>query len=259
MSSYLILIVDDEPDIRKVVERSLARDPQFATRTCASGQEALAAAAEWLPDLIILDFMMPVMDGPTTLARLRENPLTATIPVVFLTARATTQELEYAASLGVSGAIAKPFEPKALRESVRDYLHDARPSEELGEDALSDRASAAEQEKFRQRLRSDAIELGRLRAKLRSEAPASATLDELRSVVHKLAGAGGIFGFEQLSRSAAALEKSIVEAQSGPGNQCAVEANLNLLIEGIARMDSKYVVHSQLDEFQLRGQPAFDH
>jgi CheY-like chemotaxis protein len=259
MSSYLILVVDDEPDIRKVVERSLARDPQFATRSCASGQEALVLAAEWLPDLIILDFMMPVMDGPTTLARLRENPLTAGIPVVFLTARATSQELEYAASLRVGGAIAKPFEPKALRESVRRYLCDVRPSGELGEDALSDRVSAAEQEGFRRRLRSDVMELDRLRTKLRSEAPSPATLDELRSVVHKLAGAGGIFGFGHLSRSAAALEKSIVEAQSGSGKQDAVEANLNLLIEGIAQMDSKYVFHSQLEEFQLRGQPAFDH
>jgi len=241
MSSYLILVVDDEPDIRKVVERSLGRDPQFATRSCASGQEALVLAAEWLPDLIILDFMMPVMDGPTTLARLRENPLTARIPVVFLTARATSQELEYAASLGVSGAIAKPFEPKALRESVRGYLHDARPSGELGEDALSDCVSAAEQEGFRQRMRSDAVELDRLRAKLRSEVPSSVTLDELRSVVHKLAGAGGIFGFEHLGRSAAALEKSIVDAQSDAGKQGAVEADLDLLIEGISRMDSKYL------------------
>ena len=83
------------------------------------------------------------------------------------------------------------------------------------------------------------MELDRLRAKLRSEAPSSVTLDELRSVVHKLAGAGGIFGFEHLSRSAAAVEKSIVDAQSDAGKQGAVEADLNLLIEGISRMDSK--------------------
>jgi len=235
MSSYLILIVDDEPDIRKVVERSLARDPQLATRSCASGQEALVAAAEWLPDLILLDFMMPAMDGPTTLARLRENPLTAKIPVVFLTARATSQELKYAASLGVSGAIAKPFDPKALRASVRGYLHDAQPSGDLGQHVLSDRASAAEQEEFRQRLRSDAAELDRLRARLRSETPSSSLLGELHLVVHRIAGAGGVFGFDDLSRSASALETSIVAAQSDGGRQGAVEAGLNLLIEGIAR------------------------
>jgi CheY-like chemotaxis protein len=189
--------------------------------------------------------MMPAMDGPTTLARLRENPLTARIPVVFLTARATSQELEYAASLGVSGAIAKPFEPKALRESVRGYLHDAQPCGELGEDILSDRVCAAEQEAFRQRLRSDAMELDRLGASLRSGTPSASTLDELRSLVHKLAGAGGIFGFERLSRSAAALEKSIVEAQSSPGKHDAVEADLKLFIEGIARMELKSLFHSQ--------------
>jgi CheY-like chemotaxis protein len=120
-----ILVVDDEPDIRKVVERSLARDPEFATRSCASGHEALATAAEWSPHLILLDVMMPPMDGPATLARLRENPSTADTPVVFLTARASSQELDGLRSLGAVGVIAKPFDPKALRESVRGYLQGA--------------------------------------------------------------------------------------------------------------------------------------
>ncbi len=67
---------------------SLRLDPDFTVRGCASGEEGLAVAAEEMPDLILLDVMMPVMDGPTTLARLRENPRTAGIPVIFMTARA---------------------------------------------------------------------------------------------------------------------------------------------------------------------------
>src|SRR5262249_27529105 len=146
-----ILVVDDEPDIRKVVERSLARDPGFTTRCCASGHEALAVAAEWSPDLILLDVMMPPMDGPATLARLRENPPTAEIPVVFLTARATSQELDDLRSLGAVGAIAKPFDPRALRESVRDYLQ-AAASERPAPVMPLDEVSPQERAEFRCRL-----------------------------------------------------------------------------------------------------------
>ena len=88
MTALRVLHVDDEPDIREVVEFSLGLDPDLVTRSCASGEEALAAAAAWSPDVVLLDMMMPVMDGPATLAALRKNPCTATIPVVFMTARA---------------------------------------------------------------------------------------------------------------------------------------------------------------------------
>ena len=87
MTDIRILLVDDEPDVREVVDVSLGLDPQFKTRACASGADALITAAEWSPSIILLDVMMPLMDGPTTLANLRKNPRTAHIPVVFLTAR----------------------------------------------------------------------------------------------------------------------------------------------------------------------------
>src|SRR5258708_6985738 len=92
MASVRILYVDDEPDIRDVVEISLGLDPAFSVRSCASGAEAIAAAAEWIPDLILLDVMMPDMDGPTTLARLRERARTANVRVVFMTACAQASE-----------------------------------------------------------------------------------------------------------------------------------------------------------------------
>src|ERR1700722_13797581 len=92
MPAFRVLHVDDDPDIREVVEGSLALDPDLVTRSCASGGEALAVAAGWLPDLILLDVMMPEMDGPATLARFRGNPRTADIPIVFMTARAQSRE-----------------------------------------------------------------------------------------------------------------------------------------------------------------------
>ena len=122
MTDIRILLVDDEPDIRDVVDVSLGLDPQFRTRACASGADALVMAAQWSPSLILLDVMMPLMDGPTTLANLRKNPRTAHIPVVFLTARTQTAEIEHFISLGAQGVLSKPFNPMTLATSVRSYL-----------------------------------------------------------------------------------------------------------------------------------------
>ena len=122
MSTTRILHVDDEPDIRDIVDMSLGLDPDFEVRECASGSEAIAAAAEWSPQLILLDVMMPKMDGPATLAELRKNPRTAGIPVVFMTARAQTRELERFMSLGAQGVILKPFDPMKLAAEVQGHL-----------------------------------------------------------------------------------------------------------------------------------------
>ena len=117
-----ILYVDDEPDIREVASMSLELDPDFEIRTAASGAEALTSAANWNPNLILLDVMMPMMDGPTTFTHLRENPETADIPVVFITARTQAQEVEGFKALGARGVIAKPFDPMSLASTVRQYL-----------------------------------------------------------------------------------------------------------------------------------------
>jgi CheY-like chemotaxis protein len=122
MTDIRILLVDDEPDIREVVDVSLGLDPEFKIRACASGADALVTAAEWSPSIILLDVMMPLMDGPTTLVNLRNNPRTADIPVVFLTARTQADEVEQYISLGAQGVLSKPFDPMTLAASVRDYL-----------------------------------------------------------------------------------------------------------------------------------------
>jgi CheY-like chemotaxis protein len=122
MTDIRILVVDDEPDIREVVDVSLGLDREFKMRACASGADALVMAAEWSPTLILLDVMMPRMDGPATLANLRKNPRTAQIPVVFLTARTQTDEIAQYISLGAQGVLSKPFNPMTLAASVRSYL-----------------------------------------------------------------------------------------------------------------------------------------
>jgi CheY-like chemotaxis protein len=122
MSELRILHVDDEPDIRELVKLSLGLDPELLVKNCASGSDALVAAAEWVPAVILMDVMMPIMDGPQTLAHLREIQQTANIPVVFMTARAQTREVEHFLSLGAAGVIPKPFDPMTLAAAVRNYL-----------------------------------------------------------------------------------------------------------------------------------------
>ena len=121
MGAIRILHVDDEPDIREVVDISLGLNPDFEVRACASGTEAVAAA-EWSPLLILLDVMMPGMDGPSTLTQLRKNPQTADIPVLFMTARAQPREIEHFIALGAQGVISKPFDPITLASQVQSHL-----------------------------------------------------------------------------------------------------------------------------------------
>jgi CheY-like chemotaxis protein len=121
MPKLRVLYVDDEEDIREIVEISLGLDPELWIRGCASGAEALAIAVDWSPDMILCDAVMPVMDGPATLTRLRECPQTVDIPVVFLTSRAQPREIEHFKSLGAVGVIVKPFDPMTLAHSVRSH------------------------------------------------------------------------------------------------------------------------------------------
>lgn len=117
-----VLYVDDEPDIREIALIALSLDPKLEVRAAGSGSDALAIADEWLPDLVLLDVMMPGLDGPTTLERLRENPTTMNVPVVFITARAQSVEMQSFATLDARGVIAKPFDPMTLAQQVRGFL-----------------------------------------------------------------------------------------------------------------------------------------
>lgn len=118
-----ILYVDDEPDIREIAQMALELDPQLEVRTAASGREGLAEAESWQPDLILLDVMMPELDGPSVLERLRQHEATTAIPVVFITARAQSHEIEHFQSLGALGVIAKPFDPMSLADQAKSFLN----------------------------------------------------------------------------------------------------------------------------------------
>jgi CheY-like chemotaxis protein len=113
-----ILFVDDEEDIRSVAKLALEAVGGFAVEVYGSGSEAVKRASAFVPDLILLDVMMPGMDGASTLKALRKLPETAGIPVIFLTASVQTHETAHYKEIGAIDVIPKPFDPMTLSDKV---------------------------------------------------------------------------------------------------------------------------------------------
>lgn len=114
-----VLYVEDEPDIRAVADLALSVVGGLEVRLCESGTQALSAARDFMPDFILLDVMMPGMDGPETLKALRAAPELASIPIAFMTAKVQPAEIEAYKALGAADVIAKPFDPMTLAGTVR--------------------------------------------------------------------------------------------------------------------------------------------
>jgi CheY-like chemotaxis protein len=227
MTMLRVLHVDDEPDIREVVEISLGLDPGLSTRNCASGQEALGVAAEWAPDIILLDVMMPVMDGATTLARLQENPLTAGIPVVFMTARAQSRELDLFRSLGAIGVIPKPFDPMTLAASVRAHVGPPK-----------DRLDVMRSE-FLLRVDRDLTALAGHWFALGNGTSVPESLAAIERIAHGLAGGGGVFGFDEISDAAASLEEAVILKGDGSGTVAEIGSALDRVLACVETRGSR--------------------
>ena len=114
-----VVLCDDDPDIRAIGEMSLRDVGGWEVLCVSDGFSALSAARDEQPDLILLDIMMPELDGPGTFAKLREDPECSGIPVVFMTAKAQPHELRGYTELGAAGVIAKPFDPITLPDQIR--------------------------------------------------------------------------------------------------------------------------------------------
>ena len=117
-----VLYVDDDADIREIAEMALSLDPDLEVRTSASGSDALALVEQWKPQLILLDLMMPDLDGPATLRLLRQNSSLDEVPVVFITARTSSRDVESLLASGAAGVLAKPFDVMTLAAQCREFL-----------------------------------------------------------------------------------------------------------------------------------------
>lgn len=120
-----LLCADDEEDIRTILQLALSLDPEFEVELVESGEAALARARVEKYDAILLDGMMPGLDGYETCRRLKAEPATARIPIVFLTAKTQRAEVERALTLGAVACLMKPFDPMTLAAELRAALAEA--------------------------------------------------------------------------------------------------------------------------------------
>jgi two-component system, OmpR family, response regulator len=114
-----ICYVEDDEDVQRIVRLSLERVGKMTVAVVTDPTQAIATIAEFRPDLVMLDWMMPVMDGPTLFRQMKLRPDTSALPVVFITAKASQRDLDELKALGAAGTISKPFSPKDLPEQLR--------------------------------------------------------------------------------------------------------------------------------------------
>jgi len=115
-----ILHVEDEPDIRTIAKAALERIGNLTVESCESGSDTLEKVAGFAPDMVLLDAMMPEMDGPEVLKRLQERDDTKDIPVVFMTAKVQAAEIEEYKALGAVDVVPKPIDPMTLHQTLKD-------------------------------------------------------------------------------------------------------------------------------------------
>ena len=114
-----ICYVEDDEDIQRIVRMSLERVGKMTVAVVGDPTQAIETITEFRPDLVMLDWMMPVLDGPALFRQMKLRPETSALPVVFITARASQRDLDELKTLGAAGTISKPFSPKDLPEQLR--------------------------------------------------------------------------------------------------------------------------------------------
>jgi CheY-like chemotaxis protein len=193
---------------------SLAHDPLFVLRCCASGGEALSTAVEWRPDLVLLDEVLPNMDGAAVLVRLRSDKRSAPIPVVLMTSH--VEEFQCFEEFDAAGVIAKPIDPSSLAAAIRRF-------------ARVDGSLSQLRQNFIRRLESDAYALSACRASL-SDRHAGPAVERVKRIAHALAGASGIYGFAGITCESAALAAAAEGNLAGRAKRVDVERALDRLL-----------------------------
>ncbi|MDP6430505.1 MAG: response regulator [Rhodospirillales bacterium] len=199
-----ILFVEDELRLQKITCMALQRIGRFEVESCATGPETLALARRFQPDLILLDVHIPELDGPATLAALREMPEFAETPVIFMTANVSEEDIEAYKALGALEVITKPYDPAALSKRLNKLwnAHHSADEEEY------QRHFQAARRSFRAELDGwiESLKLAAERLRRTDGEPGTA-LETLRETAHKIAGSAGSFGFPETSNAAEPLEK----------------------------------------------------
>jgi CheY-like chemotaxis protein len=213
-----IAYVDDEPDLREVVQLALSLTTGATVQCYASGAEALLQLPALRPDLVLLDVMMPEMDGTEVIQQMRKDRVLETIPVIFMTAKALPDEVARFRALGALGVIAKPFNPTRLGEEVLAQWQAATTTREAATTQIMDFASSLATRFAHRTL----AELSGMR-----ESPSH----ELKRWAHKVRGTAATIGLADVSARAGEIEEFLSSADALAGDRLGallarLEANL---------------------------------
>jgi diguanylate cyclase (GGDEF)-like protein len=238
-----LVYADDEPDLRVIVQIALNLAQGLTVQTAESGEQALQLARELQPDLLLLDVMMPGLDGPATLQRLRADPAIARIPVIFVTAKATPENVARFRALGASAVIAKPFDPMQLAAQVLSLWQTIAPQPQRVSNIDAGQVRLREQvarlaEKFLERTKLQAVTLGQLSASV--QAGDSSGLSSMHEIAHKIHGGGATFNFPAVSACAGEIEwlsQNLLASKPAiePGSDAQLHSRLQASIQQLAR------------------------
>lgn len=207
-----ILYVEDEPDIRTITTIALQNVGKFSIKAFSNGEEALEHVAEFSPELILLDVMMPGMDGLSTFHALHSMPATAKIPVVFMTAKIMAEEMSNYRKIGTAGIISKPFDPMALHERITGIWEEYQTQMRLNEDKPEYLMKS-----YISRLQSLTEEILRLVAVLENSTESQLIMEKIYELAHSYAGSGGVFGFPRVSKAAEKVEAAALAWKQSQG------------------------------------------
>lgn len=189
-----ILYAEDEPDVQTVVELTIESMSDYSLKVCSNGKELLNCVEEYNPDLILLDVMMPEMDGPTTFEHLKKGEKTKDIPIIFMTAKAQTHEVEMFKNSGAIGIITNLLTRWNSVRKLKEFGKTIAMSENL-QDKLKILAKA-----YINKLENHAVELSELAEQNNFD------IDKIYSTIHTIVGTSGMYGFSRISELSTSLE-----------------------------------------------------
>jgi CheY-like chemotaxis protein len=210
-----VLCVDDDDDICEVVKATLSLIAGLDVVTVGTGEEMITVAHALRPDLVLMDIMMPGLDGPSTIERMRANTMIESIPFIFLTAKVMPSELAHVLKLGALGVIAKPFDPLKLGEQVLALWRradsaatfagvPATPAAETASALLVEQMDSVAG-RFRERAGQDVVVLRKLIAQ--AKRGDLAALGQVEYIGHSISGAGAMLGYSKMSAVGERIER----------------------------------------------------
>jgi CheY-like chemotaxis protein len=235
-----VLYIDDEPDIRTIVQMALSLTNELTVHIGESGAQALELARTLKPDVMLLDVMMPGLDGPGTLQKMRADPETADIPIIFVTAKAMPREIAQFREMGAVGVIPKPFDPMQLINQLRTLWEgqddDSQPPIDYSNKATAQRQLIQLAGRFLQRTRDEAAILMALAEHAFDGDPV--VVEQMERLAHKIHGSGSMFGYREVSTCAGDLESlvEVIRGRSAPVDAAIVSGELLNLQECTQRL-----------------------